>query len=67
MSKQPVTRRQFLKTGAAASVAAGAGLTAAKHSSVFAAPAVIQAGPVNIRLMTPTTRSSSRPAKSSSR
>jgi len=52
MSKQPVTRRQFLKTGAAASVAAGAGLTAAKHSSVFAAPAVIQAGPVNIRFMT---------------
>ena len=52
MSKQPVSRRQLLKTGAVAGIATGAGLAGVKRSSVFAAPAVIQSGPVNIRFMT---------------
>lgn len=52
VSKHLVTRRQILKTGAAAGIATGIGLAGAKRSSVFAAPAVIQSGPVSIRFMT---------------
>jgi ABC-type glycerol-3-phosphate transport system substrate-binding protein len=50
MTKRVVTRRQLLRSGAIAG-AAGVGLARAK-SSVFAAPALLQGGPVTIRFMT---------------
>jgi ABC-type glycerol-3-phosphate transport system substrate-binding protein len=47
MSNRSLSRRRLLQTGAAA----GVGIAAAK-SSVYAAPAVIQGGPVTLRFMT---------------
>ena len=46
---KPVSRRSVLKTGAAAGVAAGVGL---KASKTFAAPALLQSGPVEITYRT---------------
>jgi ABC-type glycerol-3-phosphate transport system substrate-binding protein len=51
MMNRSTTRRQVLRTGATAGVAAGLGLARAKRSS-FAAPAVLQGGPVTLRFMT---------------
>ena len=51
MSKPSVTRRQLLKTGAAAGVAAGIGAVGSKRST-FAAPAVLQGEAVTLRFMT---------------
>jgi ABC-type glycerol-3-phosphate transport system substrate-binding protein len=50
MTKREFTRRQLLRTGAAAG-AVGVGLARAQ-SSVFAAPTLLQGGPVTIRFMT---------------
>jgi multiple sugar transport system substrate-binding protein len=51
MTQGSINRRDLLKTGAVAGAAAGAALVS-KKSSVFAAPSVIQSGPVTIRFMT---------------
>jgi ABC-type glycerol-3-phosphate transport system substrate-binding protein len=51
MRQGSFTRRQLLRTGAAAGAAAGVGLAGAKRSA-FAAPAVLQGGPVTLRFMT---------------
>lgn len=51
MADGKLTRRQALKVGAAAGAAAGIGAVRAK-SSVFAAPNIIQGGPVTLRFMT---------------
>src|SRR5215217_7464915 len=51
MSNGSMTRRHLLRTGAVAGVAAGVGVSRVK-SSVYAAPAVIQGGPVTLRFMT---------------
>ncbi|CAN5655433.1 sugar ABC transporter substrate-binding protein [soil metagenome] len=51
MKNNRVSRRQALKIGGAAGIAAATGVTHAR-SSVFAAPAVIQGGPVTIKFMT---------------
>ena len=51
MTDASISRRQLLRTGAVAGAAAGIGI-AAKHSTAFAAPAILQGGPVTIRFMT---------------
>jgi ABC-type glycerol-3-phosphate transport system substrate-binding protein len=51
MSNRTLNRRRLLQTGAAAGVVAGVG-SALPNRSTFAAPAMIQGGPVTLRLMT---------------
>jgi len=50
--ERPVSRRTILKTGAAASLATGIAGVGLKTSKVFAAPTVLQSGPVEITYRT---------------